>query len=356
MIDFKPDEYVATSDAVGRPPSARGRNPRFLRGGVLVSLLALVALFICAGSAFADSASLSVTNTAGESDPAAEVPRVFAVHVDTQAPEHVYIKYRNPGGEPCASTADTDPGRWFENYAAWEWASNLEVDGEKTFSHAGTWSTAGTSVFCIWLAQNTESIVTPITQTITFRSPTGTITATVNPATPRPGEKATVTVTGVSEASEHVYARVHMAGSTGCAPTYQAESGESLIEGSSVNGSFSVHATTMQSKAGQYVICLWLASSDSDTTPIAGPQPETFTVVSPPPPPPPPPPAPSAECLRDRSGVAHEELLMRRYEGRLRAHHLSKRTKRKDGIELADARKSASKYEGLRLHQCPSGK
>jgi hypothetical protein len=263
----------------------RGRSLRLGRSCVLVSLLALVAVFIYAGSAFADSASISVTNTAGESDPAAEAPRVFKVSVETETKENVYIKYRLPGGEACAATADEDPGSWFENYNDAYFNTPPSVEGDHIFENANTWKTPGTYVFCIWLAKSGDEIVhTPITQTITFRSPRGTITGTVDPAAPRVGEKATITVTGDSEASEHVYARVHMAGSTGCAPTYQSESGESLIEGSSVNGSFSVQATTTQSKAGQYVICLWLAPSGSDTTPIAGPQPEMFMVVSPPPP------------------------------------------------------------------------
>ena len=276
------DEYetAARDLALAARAERWHRRPGLLFG--LVGLLAMVAVLVCSGTALADSASISVTNTAKESDPAAEVPRIFKVSVETKTKENVYIKYRLPGGEPCAATANEDRGSWFENY------NNVyapSVEGNHEFENANTWRTSGTYVFCIWLANSAEEVVhTPITQTITFRSPRGTITGTVDPATPQPGEKATITVTGDSEASEYVYARVHMAGSTGCAPTYQAESGESLIDGSSVNGSFSVQATTTQSKAGQYVICLWLAPSGSDTTPIAGPQPETFTVLSPPPP------------------------------------------------------------------------
>ena len=279
------DEGRAETIGSGSPIGGQRRWWRaFFRSG-LVGLLAIVAVLVCSGTALADSASISVTNTAGESDPAAEVPRVFKVSVEAETKENVYIKYRLPGGEACAATANEDPGSWFENYNDAYGNTPPSVEGNHTFENANTWRTPGTYVFCIWLAKSGDEIVqTPITQTITFRSPRGTITGTVDPATPQPGEKATITVTGDSEASEHVYARVHMAGSTGCAPTYQSESSESLIEGSSVNGSFSVQATTTQSKAGQYVICLWLAPSGSDTTPIAGPQPETFTVASPPPP------------------------------------------------------------------------
>ena len=261
----------------------RRRWRRFSRLA-LVGLLAVVAVLVCSGTALADSASISVTNTAKESDPAAEVPRIFKVSVETKTKEGVYIKYRLPGGEPCAATANEDRGSWFENYGAYA-ESVPSVEGNHEFENANTWRTPGTYVFCIWLANSGNEVVqTPITQTITFRSPRGTITATVNPATPKPGEKATITVTGDSEASEQVYAKLHAEGSIGCAPTYESETGESIIDGTSVNGAYSLQATTTQEKAGQYVVCLWLASSGSDTTPIAGPQPETFTVVAPPPP------------------------------------------------------------------------
>jgi hypothetical protein len=357
MIDLKADAYEPTTGAGSKPSSIRGGSSRLLRGGVMASLFALVVLFICVGSAFADSASISVTNTAGQSDPAADLPRVFTVSGDTAAPEHIFIKYRSPGGAPCASTANTDTGTWFENYNDAYFNDAPEANGAFSYSHAGSWNESGTFVFCIWVAESGDTIVaTPITQTITFRSPTGTITATVNPITPEPGQKATITITGSSEAAEEVFAKIQPAGGSGCAPTYEADSGSNLVEGEKVNGSFSEQATTTESKAGQYLICLWLAESSNDTSPVAGPQPETFTVASPPPPPPPPPPAPSAECLRDRGGVAHEEVLIRRYEVKLRAHHLPRRTKRKDERALTAARKSASKYEGLRLHQCPGGK
>ncbi len=284
-----------------------------------IAALTVIVLVVVTGQALADSASISVTNTAGQSDPAAEMPRVVTVSGDTAAPERVFIKYRNPGGAPCASTADT--GSWFENYGDEDdWYETPEVNGSFSFSHAGTWGEAGTDVFCIWLAKTGETIVSaPITQTITFRSPTGTITATVNPLMPQPGQPATVTVTGASEAAENVYAKVRPAGGAPCAATYEADPGESLIEGANVNGSFGVQATTRQSTAGTYLICLWLTSSPTNTSPVAGPQPETFTVGSPAPPPPPPlPPPPPPPCVVPRFN-SHMRLVT--VEQRIRADH-----------------------------------
>ena len=293
MIDHGPDAHEAGTGGEGEPPTDQQGRSCLARGWVLASVTVLAVLLVGIGRASADSASISVTNTARESDPAADLPRVFTVSGATEAPDGIFIKYRAPGGVPCASTAATDTGKWFENYYprfSDEEGPEVSANGAFSYSHAGSWSSPGTFVFCIWIAAGSNTITTPITQTITFRSPTGTITATVNPIAPEPGQKATITVTGSSEAPEKVYAKIRPAGGATCAQTYETDSGSNLIEGQNVNGSFSEQATTTQLTAGTYLICLWLASSANDTSPIAGPQPETFTVVSPPPPPPPPPP------------------------------------------------------------------
>jgi hypothetical protein len=353
MIDRRPDAHK-TRTSHCRPPRVRRGRSKTVRGCVLGSLFALVAVLMWSGTALADSASVSVTTTSGQSDPTAGVPRIFTVSGVASVPEYVYVKSRAPGGAPCAPTADSDTGSTIEEYG--DWGYGEEVNGDFSFQKVFTWEPPGTEVFCIWLASSGSAITTPITQTITFRVPNGTITATVNPITPTPGEKATITVTGSSEAPEKVFAKIRPSGGAPCAQTYNADSGSNLIDEDEVNGAFTEQATTTQATTGTYLICLWLAGSPNDTSPIAGPQPETFTVAAPLPPPPPPPPAPSAECLRDRGGVAHEELLIRRYEGKLRARHLSRRAKRKDERSLAAARKAASSYEGLRRHQCPNGK
>jgi hypothetical protein len=358
MIDLTVSGNVAFGRAARIVAQAAVANSGLCRrwpARCLVLASVISAMFLVGASqALADSASISVTTTSGQSDPAAGVPRIFTLSGVASVPEHIYVKSRAPGGAPCAPTAESDTGSRFESYGGWGYGD--EVNGNFNIQKVFTWEPPGTEVFCIWLAGSDKTITAPITQAITFRAPTGTITATVNPITPAPGQQATITVTGSSEAPEKVYAKIRSAGGAPCAQTYEADSGENLIYGQSVNGSFSEQAKTTQSKAGQYLICLWLAGSSNDTSPIAGPQPETFTVGVPPPPPPPLPPAPSHACLRDRAVVAHEELVIRSYAHRLKSHHLSRKTRRRDMKILAGARKSASKYQSLRQHQCPNGK
>jgi hypothetical protein len=211
----------------------------------------------------------------------------------------VYVKYRNPGGAPCGPTADSDSGDWIGNsYYGWG-----EANGNFDFREVRSWGTPGTYMFCIWLAPGSASSATAITQMITFRAPTGTISATLNPVNPAPGQSTSVTVSGVSEAEERVYATVRGAG-VPCSATYDADynlsGSSSVFEGTAVSGNFALTDTLSQSTAGSYVLCLWLADGGADLSPVAGPQPIPFTVGVPTPPAAVNP-GPTVECKKARS-------------------------------------------------------
>jgi hypothetical protein len=271
----------------GQTRLGRTREAGSRRWIVACVTLAVIAAGVPATAvpAFADSAVIGVTNTAGDSDPAADLPRVFTVSGATEAPERIFVKTRAVGGAPCAPSAGSDTG---DRFLVWE----ADVNGAYSLSKVITWSSPGPELFCVWIAPGEGSITTPITQVITFRSPSGTIAATINPPVPRPGEKATLTVLGTSEAPERAFVKVRPAGGAACAPSFSGDTGGALLDefGSEVNGAYQLQNTFSESSAGNYVLCLWLASSASSVPAVAGPQPIPFTVASPPPPPPPPPP------------------------------------------------------------------
>jgi hypothetical protein len=261
--------------------SRRVMAPSWTWLGLLVGVLISMAV---AAPAYADTASISFTDAAGNSDPVAGVGRTLTLAGNTAAPEKVYAGWRAAGGAPCAPSAFADAGSDSFTGFSGDTFYDTSVNGNFKLVKTGTWPTAGTFLFCVWLAPSDTAAVTPISQTITFRQPGGTISATVNPVAPSRGQTATVTVTGSSEAPENVYATIRAAGSgASCAPTYSADAGNGLIDGASVDGAFSTSNTVTESNAGTYLICLWLASSEGSLA-IAGPQPETFTVPAPPPP------------------------------------------------------------------------
>lgn len=252
---------------------------RSLAAGLLVSFLSVTLVFVTPASA--DTASMSFTDAAGHVDPVAGVGRTLAIVGNAAVPEHFYIKHRAAGGAPCAPSWASDSGDdRIEGFAGD--SVDTDVNGNFTLSLTGTWSTAGTELFCIWLAGSGSASSVPISQVVTFRRPTGTISATVDPAQVQAGQSATVTIIGSSESPEQVWGTVRPAG-TPCGVSYDADSGHSLISGQNVNGTFSLQATTTQTAPGTYTICLWLADSSSSGSPIAGPQNASFVVPAPPP-------------------------------------------------------------------------
>lgn len=264
----------------------RRQGSRTRQRAALCIGVAVVGLLAGGAQAFADSVSLSATTTTGASDPVAGVSRIFTLSGASATPKEVFVKFRAPGGAACAPTADEDSGdRLFDYYGGDSDFYGGSVNGAFSFRTAQTWPRAGTYVFCYWIASDSTTISTPFTQTITFRPPTGSITATITPIRPQPNQAATIDITGSSESPENVYATVRSAGGAACAQTYDADSGTSVMDGTAVNGAFALQATTTQSTAGSYVLCLWLAGSSTDTAPVAGPQPEPFTVAPPPQPP-----------------------------------------------------------------------
>jgi hypothetical protein len=280
-----------------------GAISRLRRAGTGAAAL----LLVLTGTALADTANLSVLTTTGESDPVADVPRIFRLAGTTSVPKRVYVKTRAPGGAPCAPSAASDSGsRIYADPVSFYGES---VNGTFTLQGVKTWPEAGEAMFCIWLSDGDSStIATPITQTIAFRGPSGTISATVAPGSPAPQQRTTITITGSSETPAVAYAKLRRAGGAGCAPSASSDSGQYLgYDGRAVNGAFSFTVDTSQS-AGTYLACLWLAESSSDANPIAGPQSVTFTVTAPPPPP----------CLVPRLGTDRRGATVK---AQLRAAH-----------------------------------
>jgi hypothetical protein len=243
----------------------------------LVALATSAALLAGAEGALAASASIAVTTADGRLDPAAYLPRVFTISGVADTGGRLFVKHRAAGGGGCAPNALTDSGEWLDAsvYGA-------PVSGPFTFQRVLTFKKPGTWMFCFWLAPDETTITTPMTQTIAFRSPAGAIGATVRPATARPGQRAYVTVSGQSEAPRRVYAKVRAANGVPCAPSYDADPGEFMIDGWSVDGAYTINANTTQKARGRYVICMWLAGSSDDTLPAAGPVQQLFDVAPPP--------------------------------------------------------------------------
>lgn len=240
----------------------------------LASLGVTVALLAGAAPALADSASISVTAGDGSVDPVAYIPRVFTVSGVSSPNLHLFVKHRAAGGSPCAPSAFTDSGTFVD-------ASfyGPAVSGAFALQQILTWRAPGTWLVCFWLASSETKFATPMSQVVTVRAPAGSIGATVAPNPPRVGDRAQITVAGVSEAPRRVYAKLRPDDGTSCGPTFDLDPGGAMISGWSVDGAFSIKANLNNPVLGKYLVCMWLAGSSDDSGPIAGPVVDGFNVV-----------------------------------------------------------------------------
>jgi hypothetical protein len=242
----------------------------------VLTLVATAALAAGAGTALAAGESISITTADGLSDPVAFIPRIFTVRGTAPGATRLFVKHRAIGGASCAPTPYLDPG------SSWTGFYNLPVNGAFSFPKAITWDAAGSWMFCFWLGSDERVTSTPVSQTVIFRLPTGSMSASVTPTLIRPNQRLQVTVAGASEAARNLYAKVRRAGTGPCATSYELDVGQSLISGESVNGAFTGDAITFEPTPGRYVVCAWLAGPPSDSTPIAI-QTTSFVVTAKPP-------------------------------------------------------------------------
>ncbi len=291
-----------------RTPSTHDRPRPTGRRILAIAAATCVALLGGPATVSADSATITVTDTAGRLDPAAGLPRVFKLTANSGVPARIYVKYRNVGGAPCAPSASVDTGENdYESFLPY----GRELNGDYTWSKAATWHRRGPTMFCIWIASSSTSIAQPFTQVIDFRAPVGSLSLGVTPLVPLPGQPFTLALNGATETPSRLYVRVK-AGS-GCAPTYGSDSGDSIVDGNATDGVIAATAT-LERPAGQYTACAWVASSSSDTAPIVGPQSLTFDIVTPAPPPPiPVAPKPPACAVVDRAVRRGKSVRVRCY-------------------------------------------
>ncbi len=248
---------------------------------ILTTSATVVVSLLCAASAYADSAALTVTDAAGQSDPAAEVGRTFTAAGNSGTPKKIFASYRATGGAACAPSAATDSGLAprFLPYGD-------DVNGDFAIKYTGNWPTAGSFLFCFWIADSSSQAVTPFSQVVTFRPPRGTLATSVAPPAPWVGTESVVALSGASEAPKSVFATYRPANGAACAPTAESDPGRALpgIYGVDVDGSFQISSRLTLETIGSYLVCVWLADYSGDPSPIAGPLATTFSVVSAPPP------------------------------------------------------------------------
>ncbi len=243
------------------PPANR------VKGRVLVSFTRLFAIACVAALVPSSASAASSIASIDFGAPKAEIASIVKARVVADESTLLYIKTRATGGPACAPTPQTDPGVTV-GWGVFD-AGEFLV-GDNTRDIVTTWSEAGPRVYCAWLRSRASSaFIATLNGTFTIASPTGAISGVVVPATAPRDQTFAVRVTGSSEVSRRLLWRIRPVGEPPCAVSPVLEPGNAGFEDAgTVLGSFSNQLLVHISDYGRYRLCIWVASSTSDTAPL----------------------------------------------------------------------------------------
>jgi len=364
----------------------------------------VAAIVICACATLPASASASDTLSMSVSpgSPEQGVPATFTFTGEAASTggegegTNLLVEYRPTGGIGCQATFEND--RQAAGEASTELASpndtgrapwNIDdedyppVVGPGPFNTPFTYAmpAPGTYLFCAYLEHREkingeeykQVLDAATTLTIQVTPPKISVFGVGVASQPQPSHVFVINYTTQTDQTLTLTTLIQHAGGLPCAASPELDEQENQTQDRPVfphtesyydyqnfvnvfGGPIVTQATDTETQVGPYIICSWIlgpTKGEVDAT-LTTP----FYVGTPPPPPPTArKPAPASDaCLGDRANVAHEELVVRRYERKLKSHHLSRRTRRADARILARARKTLNKEQSLRHHQCPNGR
>jgi hypothetical protein len=185
----------------------------------------------------------------------------------TEVSQTLYAKFRllPAGGSTCASTASPDKGLQLGG-------SGKTVSGSFSQAFKTTLSTAGSWLVCGWLSNGGST--TPMaaaSYTIAVRNPTETlVVASDAPAGgTRAGSLVTVKASGFSEYSRTLYLRTRIDDGKGCGVNPKSDPGTPIGKSTAIHGQFYKQLERAFPSGGSWLVCGWIASSESDSKPFS---------------------------------------------------------------------------------------
>jgi hypothetical protein len=169
------------------------------------------------------------------------------------------------GGSSCTPTASPDRGIQLGG-------SGKTVSGSFSQAFKTTFSSAGSWLVCGWLADGGSS--TPRARAslvVVVRNPVETlaISSDAPPAGAEQGSLVTVKATGISEFGRTLYLRTRLDDGRGCGVNPRSDPGMPIGKAVAVNGQYYRQLERAFPTGGSWLVCGWLATSESDSKPLA---------------------------------------------------------------------------------------
>jgi hypothetical protein len=164
-------------------------------------------------------------------------------------------------GGSCSSTASPDRGVQLSG-------SGKTVSGTVAQTFRTTFSSAGSWLVCGWLADGGSSTPRAAAQlVVVVRNPTETL-AISGSGPSNAGTLVTIKATGISEFGRNLYLRTRPDDGKGCAGRASSDPGTPIGKPVAVSGQYYRQLERSFPSGGNWLVCGWLATSETDTKPL----------------------------------------------------------------------------------------
>ena len=166
------------------------------------------------------------------------------------------------GGGACAPTASPDKGVQLGGSGA-----SQKGSFQKTFKT--TFSTPGAWLVCGWLASGGST--TPLAAAslvVVVRAPTETLAISADAPSAKAGTLVTVKATGISEFGRTLYLRTRPDDGRGCGLHPSIDPGTRIGKPVAVSGQYYRQLERSFPSGGNWLVCGWLATSETDSKPL----------------------------------------------------------------------------------------
>jgi hypothetical protein len=166
------------------------------------------------------------------------------------------------GGGSCTSTASPDKGLQLGG-------SGQSQKGTFVKTFKTTFSTPGAWLVCGWLSSGGST--TPLAAAslvVVVRSPTETLAISADAPNTKAGTLVTIKATGISEFPRNLYLRTRPDDGKGCAYRPHSDPGAPIGKAVAVNGQYYRQLERSFPSGGNWLVCGWLATSETDSKPL----------------------------------------------------------------------------------------
>jgi hypothetical protein len=211
------------------------------------------------------SLKASLAISASPAQPVTGTPVTITMSGSDEISQPLYAKTRllPAGGGSCTSTASPDRGVQLRG-------SGQSQQGSFSKTFTTTFSSPGSWLVCGWLASGGSSLpLAAASLVVVVRNPTETLAISADAPGAKAGTLVTIKATGISEFGRTLYLRTRPDDGKGCASRPSSDAGVPIGKPVAVSGQYYRQLERSFPSGGNWIVCGWLATSESDTKALA---------------------------------------------------------------------------------------